>query len=84
MGESTSFTALLPQFIDPHASVPAQVTILAVTSVLIEFAVLLAYGALAGRLTDPAKRPQFARLANRIAGSMLIGAGIGMAHLRRA
>lgn len=78
------FTALLPQFIDPHVSVLTQVTILAVTSVLIEFFVLLAYGALAGRLTELAKRPRFARLANRIAGSMLIGAGIGMARLRRA
>ena len=78
------FTALLPQFIDPHGSVLTQVTILAVTSVLIEFCVLLAYGALAGRFTELAKRPRFARLANRIAGSMLIGAGIGMARLRRA
>jgi threonine/homoserine/homoserine lactone efflux protein len=78
------FTALLPQFIDPRASVLTQVTILAVTSVLIEFCVLLAYGALAGRLTELAKQPRFARLANRIAGSMLIGAGIGMARVRRA
>ena len=78
------FTALLPQFIDPRASVLTQVAILAVTSVLIEFCVLLAYGALAGRLTGLAKRPRFARLANRIAGSMLIGAGIGMTRLRRA
>jgi len=78
------FTALLPQFIDPRASVLTQVTILAVTSVLIEFCVLLAYGALAGRLTELAKRPRFARVANRIAGSMLIAAGIGMARLRRA
>ncbi len=78
------FTALLPQFIDPHASVVTQVTILAVTSVVIEFFVLLAYGALAGRLTGLAKRPLFAPLANRIPGSMLIGAGVGVARLRRA
>jgi homoserine/homoserine lactone efflux protein len=78
------FTALLPQFIDPHGSVVTQVTVLAVTSVVIEFLVLLAYGALAGRLTSLARRPGFATLANRIAGSMLIAAGVGMARLRRA
>jgi len=76
------FTALLPQFIDPHGSVTLQVTILAVTSVMIEFFVLLGYGALAGRLTTLARRPGFARLANWTAGSMLIGAGVGMARLR--
>ena len=78
------FTALLPQFIDPRASVVAQVTILAVTSVVIEFFVLLAYGALAGRLTELATRPRFATLANRIAGSLLISAGVAMARLRCA
>jgi homoserine/homoserine lactone efflux protein len=46
--------------------------------------VLQAYGALAGRLAELARRPRFARLAKRIAGSMLVGAGIGMARLRRA
>ena len=49
------FVALLPQFIDAHGSVPEQVAILAVTSVLIEYVVQAAYvwvatraGALAG------------------------------------
>jgi homoserine/homoserine lactone efflux protein len=78
------FTALLPQFIDPRGRVVTQVAILAVTSVVIEFFVLLAYGALAGRLTSLARRPRFTTLANRIAGSMLIAAGVGMARLRRA
>jgi threonine/homoserine/homoserine lactone efflux protein len=55
------FTALLPQFIDPRGGVAVQVAILAVTSVVIEFLVLLAYGALAGRLTSWAARPRFAR-----------------------
>lgn len=78
------FVALLPQFIDPHRAVLAQVAILGVTSVVIEFGVLLAYGALAGRLTSVAARPRFQRLANRIGGTMLVAAGVGMARLERA
>jgi threonine/homoserine/homoserine lactone efflux protein len=78
------FTALLPQFIDPRGSVLAQVAILAATSVVIEFLALLAYGGLAGRLMALAARPRFSTLANRVAGSMLITAGAGMAALRRS
>ena len=61
-----------------------QVTILALTSVVIEFFVLAGYGALAGRLTGRAIRPRFATLTNRIAGSLLVTAGVGMATLRRS
>ena len=78
------FTALLPQFVDPQAAVAWQVAILGATSVVIEFFVLLGYGVLAGRLTGVAGRPRFRTLANRLAGSMLIGAAIGMLRVRRA
>jgi homoserine/homoserine lactone efflux protein len=77
------FVALLPQFIDPRGSVVTQVAILGVTSVVIEFFVLLAYGALAGRLTSIAARPRFQTLANRLAGAMLVGAGVSVAIQRR-
>jgi homoserine/homoserine lactone efflux protein len=60
------------------------VAILAVTSVVIEFLVLLAYGALAGRLTFWAARPRFRTLTHRVAGALLITAGVGTAALRRA
>jgi homoserine/homoserine lactone efflux protein len=73
------FVALLPQFIDPLGSVLTQIAILGVTSVVIEFVVLLAYGALAGRLTSVAARPRFQTLANRVAGTMLITAGVSAA-----
>ena len=75
--------AVLPQFIDPRGSVVTQVAILAVTSAAIEFLVLLAYGALAGRMTGLAAQPRFGKLANRLAGSMLITAGVGTAAIRR-
>lgn len=77
------FTALLPQFIDPRAPVVGQVAILGVTSVIIEFLVLLAYGVLAGRMAVLAARPQFRSAADRVAGSMLITAGVSMAAMRR-
>jgi homoserine/homoserine lactone efflux protein len=43
------FLALLPQFIDMHRSVVPQMMILALTSMLPEFCILLAYGWLAHR-----------------------------------
>ena len=73
------FVALLPQFIDPHRSVVAQIVILGVSSVVLEFFVLLGYGALAGRLTSVATRPRFQILGNRIAGGMLVAAGLSVA-----
>ena len=73
------FVALLPQFIDPRGSVVAQIAILGVSSVVLEFFVLLGYGALAGRLTSVATRPRFQILGNRIAGGMLVAAGLSVA-----
>jgi len=78
------FTALLPQFINPHAAIVPQVAILAVTSVAIEFTVQLFYAVLAGRAAHLAAQPRFARITDRVAGSLLIGAGLGMAALRRS
>ncbi len=78
------FTALLPQFVDPAADVPAQVAVLAVTSIAVEFLVLVGYGALAGRATSLTARPRFATLTNRVAGSLLVAAGVRTAALRRA
>lgn len=78
------FTALLPQFIDPSGSVAGQVTVLAVTSIVIELFVLAGYGTLAGRFTGRAIQPRFARLTNRVAGSLLVMAGVGVAALRRS
>jgi threonine/homoserine/homoserine lactone efflux protein len=77
------FTALLPQFINPHAAIVPQVAILALTSVVIEFLVQLFYAVLAGRASHLAAEPRFARITNRVAGALLVGAGVGMAAIRR-
>jgi threonine/homoserine/homoserine lactone efflux protein len=68
------FSALLPQFLNPHAAIVPQVLILGITSVVIEFSILLAYGVAGSSLT-----PRYARWTNRVAGGLLISAGAGIA-----
>jgi threonine/homoserine/homoserine lactone efflux protein len=77
------FTALLPQFINPRSAVAPQVAILGVTSVVLEFFILLGYGIAAGRAAVLALQPRYANWTNRLAGALLIGAGTGLATLRR-
>jgi threonine/homoserine/homoserine lactone efflux protein len=72
------FVALLPQFIDPAGDIALQVGILAVSSAVAEFLVLAAYGWAAGRLNAWTKTPWVARALDRVAGSMLVGAGISL------
>ena len=78
------FSALLPQYIDPKSAVAPQVAILGVTSVVIEFFVLLGYGIAAGCASALARQPRYAAWTNRVAGTLLIGAGAGLAALRRS
>jgi homoserine/homoserine lactone efflux protein len=77
------FTAILPQFIDARHNVAFQIFILGISSVLVEFVILFVYGQLAGRALSTARSPRFEKLTNRVAGSLLIGAGVGLARLRR-
>jgi len=77
------FTAILPQFIDERHSVVFQILVLGVSSLVVEFFILFAYGQLAGRALSTARSPRFEKVSNRVAGSLLIGAGIGLARLRR-
>jgi threonine/homoserine/homoserine lactone efflux protein len=76
------FTAILPQFIDAHHNVVFQIVVLGITSVVVEFFVLSIYGQFAGRALATARSPRFEKVTNRIAGSLLIGAGIGLAGLK--
>ena len=50
------FLALLPQFIDAHGSIATQMAVLAATSMLPEFCILLTYGWLAHRAAQTSAR----------------------------
>ena len=77
------FTAIVPQFIDPTHSIALQVVILGVSSIVVEFFILLTYGQLAGRTLSAVQNPRFEKILNVTAGSLLIGAGLGLASLKR-
>src|SRR5215510_2075322 len=78
------FAAILPQFIEPNYPIALQVLVLGSSSVLVEFLILVTYGKLAGRTMLLAKDPRFEKISNRVAGVLLISAGLGLARLRRA
>ena len=75
------FVALLPQFIDPTASVAMQVLILGVASQLIEIVVLLLYVWLTGR-AQQLVGGRFGTIVERVAGGFLIAAGARLALVR--
>lgn len=77
------FTAFLPQFIAPKAPLVPQIAILALATAVIEMAVQLAYAFLAGRFKDVLAAPGFARITDRVAGLLLVAAGLSMAAIRR-
>jgi threonine/homoserine/homoserine lactone efflux protein len=75
------FIALLPQFMNPAASVPIQILLLGVSSVVLEFTILSLYAALAAR----ARRvtgARFSSLLERLGGGILIAAGARLAWYR--
>jgi homoserine/homoserine lactone efflux protein len=78
------FTAILPQFLDPRRGVAIQILVLGISSIVVEFAILFIYGQLAARALATARSPRFEKLTNRAAGSLLIGAGLGLAGLKRS
>ncbi len=77
------FIALLPQFINPKEPIAFQIFIMGVTSVVLEFFILFAYGSLAGKAAELARQPRYARVINKLCGGLLISAGVGLATLRK-
>lgn len=77
------FTALLPQFITTNENLLLQFFILGVTSIVVEFPVLMAYGWIAERGRSLLPKGRFASMPDRVAGIFLIGTGIGLATIRK-
>lgn len=77
------FVAILPPFIDAQGNVPLQILILGSTSQVIEIATLATYGSLASGVSRWVRRSRVAAWVDRAAGAFLIGAGAGLAWVRR-
>jgi homoserine/homoserine lactone efflux protein len=77
------FTAILPQFIDPHGAVAGQIGILGLSSIFIELGVLALYVGVCHRARGWTRRPRFAGLLQAAGGSLLVAAGLRLAALRR-
>jgi len=68
------FASILPQFVDPRLAVSPQMTWLATGSIVPEFFILTGYGYLASRAARLTGDPGFARVTERVAGVLVLGA----------
>ncbi len=75
------YAAFLPQFLDPSAPLGRQMAILSVTFVSIALIIDGGWALLAGRARGLIAR--FGRLRNKLTGTALIGAAVGLALARR-
>jgi len=78
------FVAFVPQFLAPDAPFLPQAAVLVPTFVLLAATNAAVYALLARRLSGAVLRPTVRRGFNRLGGTMLIGAGIATAAMRRA
>jgi homoserine/homoserine lactone efflux protein len=77
------YAAILPQFINAHSPVVPQMLLLGVTGLSVGTLVFGGYAIAAGRMARRLAGPRFARITNRVTGSLLITAGAGLAAIRR-
>ena len=75
--------AFFPQFVDPTVPWLPQMVLLGVTFLVIGFVFTAAWGFAADRARVWFRGRRRVRLRNRIAGSLMIGAGLGLAMVRR-
>ncbi|MEE8536173.1 MAG: LysE family translocator [Kiloniellales bacterium] len=75
--------AFFPQFVDPAVPPAQQFPLLAASFLVITYVVTGTWAILAGHARAWFATPRQALLRNRIAGGLLIGAGLGLAMVRR-
>jgi homoserine/homoserine lactone efflux protein len=77
------YAALLPQFVVQAIDERFQMIILAITSLVIALVILVVYTLLADRVRDWFHTNEFWKVQNRIAGVLMIGAGIVLSLVTR-
>jgi homoserine/homoserine lactone efflux protein len=77
------YSALVPQFVIPSGGIIRQMVILGCSWIIVEFIVLSTYSHFASRLARVAGGQRFKTITHRVAGSVLVIAGAGMAAIRR-
>ncbi|MBV8765929.1 MAG: LysE family translocator [Hyphomicrobiales bacterium] len=80
----TFFIAFLPQFIDRNADFLTQMLIFEASFLVLAFTNALGYALVASRARTLMRNPRAVAFANRVGGSLLIGAGIAAVSLRAA
>ncbi|HWY29230.1 MAG TPA: LysE family translocator [Candidatus Acidoferrum sp.] len=76
-------SALLPQFIDPHRSVPVQLVILVFTTIAVDSFVLSLYAFLAQRGVQSFRASRWSAWLERIVGATLVCFGVRLLYSRK-
>ena len=77
------YAAFFPPFVNPSASVSFQLMIMGTTFVALLIVISFIYALVAVRARRLLTRPDQIRTRNRITGTLLIGAGVGLAAVHR-
>jgi threonine/homoserine/homoserine lactone efflux protein len=77
------YAAFFPQFIDPQANTLMQLMVMSVTFLALAIILDGCYGALAGRSRRLFAKPLFTKWRNRVSGSLLLAAALGLSLARR-
>ena len=80
----TFFIAFLPQFLDRNGDFLTQMLVFETTFLVLAFANAITYALVASRARVLMRNPRAITLANRVGGSLLIGAGVAAVSLRAA